>query len=217
MNVGQRIKALRLQKKMTLQQVGDVFGITRSAVGSWERGDTRPDQDKLTKLAKLFGTTVEHLLNGANITQSGLDSQPTFLLHRKIGLPLIAIEETAKWREKLSEEKEKCTGERIPCPFPHSADAFITTVPGHSMYDPLGQKSYSHGDFIAVDPSRPAVNGSMVLVYKSRTGETLFRQLLIEGGKRMIQALNKKWPDEIESLGAEDSIVGVVIGKWVPE
>lgn len=216
MNVGQRIKALRLQKNMTLQQVGDAFGITRSAVGSWERGDTRPDQDKLSRLAKLFGTSVEHLLNGNSVPVSTEHRTP-IPLHRPVGLPLIDMSEAPKWREKMADEKELCTLERIPCPFAHSQDAFITTVPGHSMYDPTGPKSYSQGDFIAVDPARPAINGSMVLVHKKRTGETLFRQLLIENGKRMVQPLNKKWPEEIESLSDEDSIVGVIIGKWVPE
>ncbi len=117
----------------------------------------------------------------------------------------------------MADEKELCTLERIPCPFAHSQEAFITTVPGHSMYDPTGPKSYSQGDFIAVDPARPAISGNMVLVHKKRTDETLFRQLLIENGKRMVQPLNKKWPEEIESLSDEDSIIGVIIGKWVPE
>lgn len=214
MNVGQRIKALRLQKNMTLQQVGDAFGITRSAVGSWERGDTRPDPDKLMRLAKLFGTSVEHILNGSSIPSRTESSSPPPL---PIGLPLIAIEEAIKWREKMNEEQDHFKGERIPCPFAHSPDAFVTTVPGHSMFDPTGPKSYSQGDFIAVDPNRPAVNGSMVLVERAGTGEVVFRQLLIEGGRRMIQALNKRWPEEIESLRDDDSIIGVIIGKWVPE
>lgn len=115
------------------------------------------------------------------------------------------------------EEKERCVIERIPCPFAHSPDAFITIVPGQSMYDPTGSKSYSQGDFIAVDPAHTAASGSMVLVHKENTGETLFRQLLVENDKRMIQALNKKWPDGIEQLKDEDTIIGVIIGKWVPE
>lgn len=117
----------------------------------------------------------------------------------------------------MTDEEYQRKVERIPCPFAHSPDAFVTTVPGHSMFDPTGPKSYSQGDFIAVDPNRPAINGSMVLVERVETGEVVFRQLLIEGGRRMIQALNKRWPGEIESLRDDDAIVGVIIGKWVPE
>lgn len=65
MSLGERIRALRLERKLTLQQVADVFGITRASVAGWERGDSRPDQDKLSRLAKKLGTTVEYLLTGS--------------------------------------------------------------------------------------------------------------------------------------------------------
>lgn len=65
MSLGERIRALRLERKLTLQQVADVFGITRASVAGWERGDSRPDQDKLSRLARSLGTTVEYLLTGS--------------------------------------------------------------------------------------------------------------------------------------------------------
>ncbi|WP_172811936.1 XRE family transcriptional regulator [Burkholderia sp. PAMC 28687] len=49
---------------LTLQQIGDVFGISRGAVASWERGDTRPDQSKLDALARTLKTSVDYLLTG---------------------------------------------------------------------------------------------------------------------------------------------------------
>ncbi|WP_197090467.1 helix-turn-helix domain-containing protein [Cupriavidus basilensis] len=216
MSLNKKIRALRLQKNMTLQQVADVFGITRSAVSSWERGDTRPDQDKLMRLGKIFGISVENLLNSISVAED-TDSRINFAINTSLGLPLIPITEAARWRETMAGKSEDATLERIPCPFPHSPSAFITTVPGQSMFDPSGSKSYSEGDFIAVDPARPIANGCMVLVHKKSTDEVIFRQILIEGTRKMIQPLNKRWPDQIDTLGDEDIVIGVIIGKWVPE
>ncbi|WP_261534736.1 XRE family transcriptional regulator [Burkholderia multivorans] len=62
--MGSIIREKRKALGLTLQAVGDAFGITRSAVASWERGDTRPDQDKLPALARLLKTSTAYLLTG---------------------------------------------------------------------------------------------------------------------------------------------------------
>ncbi|WP_232036219.1 XRE family transcriptional regulator [Burkholderia stabilis] len=62
--MGSIIREKRKALGLTLQAVGDAFGITRSAVASWERGDTRPDQDRLPALARLLKTSTAYLLTG---------------------------------------------------------------------------------------------------------------------------------------------------------
>ena len=71
--LNERLKNLRLAKGLTLQQVGDVFGISAASVASWEKGKNQPDSRKLSTLAVLLGTTVEFLLNGSgdSSVQSG--------------------------------------------------------------------------------------------------------------------------------------------------
>jgi len=69
-STGQRLKHLRELKGFTLQQVGNRFGCTRSAISSWERGDTRPDLDKLANLARLYSVSVNYLLTGTDDRKS---------------------------------------------------------------------------------------------------------------------------------------------------
>lgn len=64
--LNERLKNLRLAKGLTLQQVGDVFGISRASVSSWESGTNQPDPRKLEKLAILFSTSVHYLVTGQN-------------------------------------------------------------------------------------------------------------------------------------------------------
>lgn len=117
----------------------------------------------------------------------------------------------------MPEEKTNFAGERIPCPFPHSADAFITRVVGESNFDPQSKKSFSDGDFIAVDPAKAPQHLSMVLV-ESTPGVVELRQLLVEpDGTRMLKALAQGWPNRIRQVAETDQIIGTIIGKWVPE
>jgi transcriptional regulator with XRE-family HTH domain len=62
--LNERLKNLRLAKGMTLQQVGDAFGISKASISSWESGRSNPDHKKLETLAELFGTTVQFLIAG---------------------------------------------------------------------------------------------------------------------------------------------------------
>ncbi len=68
--LNERLKNLRLAKGLTLQQVGDAFGISAASVSSWEKGKNQPDSRKLSKIAEVLGTSVEFLLNGTGESQS---------------------------------------------------------------------------------------------------------------------------------------------------
>ncbi|MBE5795827.1 MAG: helix-turn-helix domain-containing protein [Clostridiales bacterium] len=56
-----RIKELRLKAGMSQQRLGSLMGVSAVAVGKWERGQTQPDIATLTRLADLFGTTMDEL------------------------------------------------------------------------------------------------------------------------------------------------------------
>jgi len=71
--LNERIRGLRLARGLTLQEVGDAFGISRGSVSSWESGVNQPDPRKLQRLAELFETTVEFLITGVSgPTQPGI-------------------------------------------------------------------------------------------------------------------------------------------------
>ena len=64
MMLNERLKNLRLAKGLTLQQVGDVFGISKASVSGWEAGKSHPDHKKLEQLAELLNTSIEYLVSG---------------------------------------------------------------------------------------------------------------------------------------------------------
>lgn len=55
-------KKMRERAKLTQQAVADELGTDRSTVAKWETGAALPRADKLLALARLYGCTVEALL-----------------------------------------------------------------------------------------------------------------------------------------------------------
>ena len=81
--VGAKIAYLRVCKDLTQQQLAAVLDVSHQAVSKWENGACLPDIDSMLKLSKLFGITIEELLNGeideepATIIDSITDSAAT--------------------------------------------------------------------------------------------------------------------------------------------
>ena len=61
--MAQRIKYLRQEKGLTLEQVASVVGVGKSTVRKWETGMiANMKRDKIASLAKALGTTPEYLM-----------------------------------------------------------------------------------------------------------------------------------------------------------
>jgi len=61
--LGARLKALRNTKKLTQEQVAVSLGTNRLAIGAIERGERKVYTEELVKLAKLFITTPDAIMN----------------------------------------------------------------------------------------------------------------------------------------------------------
>ena len=58
------VKAIRIEKGLTQQELGDMVGIGFRAVSKWERGITMPDISIINDLSKILGITSDELLSG---------------------------------------------------------------------------------------------------------------------------------------------------------
>lgn len=62
MTLGQRIQAGRTRLGLSQEGLGNKLGVSRQAVSKWEADGAVPDTDKLISLSKLFGITLNDLL-----------------------------------------------------------------------------------------------------------------------------------------------------------
>jgi transcriptional regulator with XRE-family HTH domain len=62
-NMAQRIRELRKEKGLTLEQVADIVGVGKSTVRKWETGEiANMRRDKIAKLAEALHTTPAYLM-----------------------------------------------------------------------------------------------------------------------------------------------------------
>lgn len=62
MTFGGRIKAARIAKGLTQEQLARMIGVASSTVTGYEKGDREPDVAKIKKLINCLGITSEYLL-----------------------------------------------------------------------------------------------------------------------------------------------------------
>ena len=68
--MAERIKNLRQEKGLTLEQVADVVGVGKSTVRKWETGMiANMRRDKIADLAKALGTTPAYLMGWPEETE----------------------------------------------------------------------------------------------------------------------------------------------------
>lgn len=62
LQIGEKIRMLRLQNKLTQEQLADRVGVSYQSVSRWENGTTYPDIALLPAIAKQFSVTTDYLL-----------------------------------------------------------------------------------------------------------------------------------------------------------
>ena len=62
-SLGEILKVCRTDCKMTQEFVAESLGVSRQAVSKWENGTSDPSTSNLLALAKLYGVSVDELLN----------------------------------------------------------------------------------------------------------------------------------------------------------
>ncbi|MFD1426002.1 transcriptional regulator with XRE-family HTH domain [Kroppenstedtia sanguinis] len=60
--LGLRLRTLRLEKKMRQEDLAREIGISKSAVGMYERGEREPSLNLLTEIADFFRVSADFLL-----------------------------------------------------------------------------------------------------------------------------------------------------------
>jgi SOS-response transcriptional repressor LexA len=154
----------------------------------------------------------EQKLSSANLdsttnTEPGPEDQGTY--------PLISWAQAGAWDAIVNNFARGDAEKWLDSPANVSEKSFYLRVAGESMYDPADHRSFREGELILVDPKRVAENGSFVVVRLNGSPDATFRQLIVEGGKEYLKALNPTWPNRIFEINGSAVICGVVKTKIV--
>ena len=76
-----RLKELRIEKKVSQQELANHLGVTPTGVSYWENGKATPSIETLEKIAKFFNVTIEYLTKDVKMDENDRRT----LLFRKAG------------------------------------------------------------------------------------------------------------------------------------
>ena len=78
-----RLRALRKERGLTLQQLAKHFGMSHSTLSIYETGSRKPDMEMLKKLSDFFGVSVDYLIGESPVR----DKEETVILNKSINMP----------------------------------------------------------------------------------------------------------------------------------
>ena len=65
MTLGENIRRLRTKRNLSQEDLAEQLEVSRQSVSKWETDASTPDLDKLVKLSRVFGVTLDELVCGA--------------------------------------------------------------------------------------------------------------------------------------------------------
>ncbi len=76
MIIGNRIKAERLKRGLTQEELGKLIGVSKVAISHYERGEEQPKMKKLVKLSEVLNLTPNYILG--NDVNAVLESETAY-------------------------------------------------------------------------------------------------------------------------------------------
>lgn len=198
MDISSRVKNLRAKLGITQLQLAEIVGVAQNSIQKIESGDTKNPRN-IEALAKALQTTPEFLRFGV-----GELDNATVVASAGNYLPLISLVQAGVWTE--IQELPPLDVELYPCPIKCSQHSFIVRVEGESMLP-----RFEEGDLIYVDPDAQVENGSYVVARLDDENQATFKQLIIDGNKKYLKALNPDWPNKFVEINGNCTIVGKVV------
>lgn len=72
--IANRLYNLRKRNGFSQEELAEKIGVSRQAVSKWERSESSPDTDNLLALSKIYGVTIDDMLNKEDIPENTQDS-----------------------------------------------------------------------------------------------------------------------------------------------
>lgn len=192
MNMGDRIKELRLRNEMTQEELGEKVGVKRAAVNKWESGMTvNLKRTTIKALSEIFDVAPSYLMGIKEDEE--YQSSVNIPVYGSIpaGIPLEAVSDIQGYVD-------------IPTNWLRGNKEYIALkVKGDSMYP-----KYLEGDTVIIQLQKDCENGQDCACYVNGYDTTLKRVGKTQNDITLIP-INPNYPPKTYTNG-EVSILGVV-------
>ena len=93
MNFKERLRELRIQRKLSQTELGNLVGLHYTQIGRYERGESRPSSDVLRKLATVLEVSSDYLMEGTLEEAAKVHIHDRELLHQFKQVEVLADED----------------------------------------------------------------------------------------------------------------------------
>ena len=82
-----KLQTIRRENGYTQEELAAKLGISRQAVSKWESAESSPDTDNLIALSKLYGISIDDLIDSSNVKNTKLEAEREAFFGEGIGDP----------------------------------------------------------------------------------------------------------------------------------
>lgn len=201
--LGSRIKELRLERKMTGDELGRVLGISKSTISLYEHDKSTPDDAIKKKICSYFDVSFDWLM-GITTSRTTIYPKrtgrgvPIPVLGRVVaGIPLEAVEEILDYEEITPE-------------LATTGDFFALKIRGHSM-----EPRMLDGDVVIVRRQDDVDSGDVAIVLVNGNEATVKRIKKQEDGITLIATNTCVYEPHFYSNKEIQSLPVQILGKVV--
>ncbi len=76
---GDRLKKLRLKKGLTQEELGNILGVKKASISSYEKGERTPTIEHLISLIQIFNVTSDYLLGIDYLVEIKDEQRPKYV------------------------------------------------------------------------------------------------------------------------------------------
>ena len=209
--LGQRLTRARNHAHMKQKDVAEHFGISSQAISQWEAERTRPDSQRLARLARLFHVRLEWLLDesGPMVSEG---SPPSAEVRHTTRVPVIDRVQAGDWTEVEDPFALGSADEFLQTDLRVSSSTFALVIEGRSM-----EPEFQPGDKVIIDPMVRPRPGDFVIAKRDNDQEATFKKYRLrsqdEHGRDIIELtpLNSDWPTLMIDRDNPGHIVGTMV------
>lgn len=194
MNIGLKLKNLRLQNDKTQTDMAKILNVAKSTVSMYERNQREPGADILKKYAQTFDVTLDYILSNERPVEG--QDYITINVYGSIpaGIPIEAIEDITDTEDLSLKEYDK------------NKEYLGLKVEGDSMYP-----KYLNGDTVIIEKCPDCESGTDAAVYVNGYEATLKTVIKNENGTITLQPINPNYSPTTYGKGDDPvRILGIV-------
>lgn len=200
MDMGQKIKHLRIQKGYTQEELGKILGVKKAAIQKYENGTVKNiKRSKIQLLADALDTTPTYIMgwNEENETNHKQPTKVPVLGTVAAGIPIEAIEDIEDY-EEISEIMAS------------KGEYFALKIKGESM-----EPKFSDGDVVIVRKQENIESGEIGVIIVNGYDATVKKVIKQENGIMLIATNQNVYAPKFYSLDDIKNKPVRILGKVV--